>query len=94
MKSFRILHAKETLTKNEMKAFRKGDTIFGNDSYPETISTFDNQEDAENELKNYKCSYFQHGELTIIEEYALEIYEVDEDGEFLYGSDYTMAGEE
>lgn len=79
------------LTKNEMKKFEKGDTICGIDREPEELNrwSIDQEEEAKAELEKYRCSYGEE----VIEEYALEYCECDEDGEFLKGSDYELAKE-
>ena len=84
------------LTRNERKKFEKGDTIWGDNSYPEILMKWDiNQtEEAKAELAKYKCSYEEDGQLFNVTEYALEYCEYDEDGEFYRGSDFDLAEEE
>lgn len=83
--------------KTEMKHFSKGDTIWGNDSYPEEIKRWnvEQKNEAEAELAKYRCYYDNDGETTTIKEYALEYCDCDEEsGEFLEGSDFDLAEEE
>lgn len=79
------------LTKKEYKSFEKGSTIWGADRSPEEIKRWDidEKEQAELELAKYRCTYSDG----IIEEYALEYCECNEDGDFLQGSDYELAAE-
>ena len=84
------------LTSGEMKNFTKGDTICGIDSNPEELKrwSIEQEEEAKKALSNLKCSYRQpNGSYTVIEEYALEYCECDEDGEFVSGSDFDLADE-
>lgn len=82
-----------SLTKSEYSKFRKGDTISGIDVEPEELKRWniEQKEEAEKELKNYKCSYKKYQACIDVEEYALEYCECDEEGEFLTGSDYDFA---
>lgn len=65
----------------------------GNDSDAEEISRWneDEKEKALDALKKYKCSYQELNGMYDIEEYALEYFDSDEDGEFVAGSDYDIA---
>ncbi len=49
------------------------------------------KEKALDALKKYKCSYQESNGMYDIEEYALEYFDSDEDGEFVAGSDYDIA---
>lgn len=91
----RLLKGTERLTASEMKKFTKLDTILGCDSCPETIKEWniDQMEEAKAELAKHKSSYERCNELYYIEEYALEVFEADEDGELIEGSDYYHAEE-
>ncbi len=88
-RGYRRLSIKEHLK------FQNGDTIFGENCFdaPEEIKRWDisEKEDALKELAKYKCTYRFCGGDWEIEEYALEFCEVDDDGEFLKGSDYYLA---
>lgn len=83
------------LTHSEYNKFSKGDTIWGDGYAPEEVNrwSIDQKQDAVDALKNYTCTYTADGELHNITEYALEYCECDEDGEFVEGSDYTLAAE-
>ncbi len=83
------------LTNNEYKGFSKGDTIWGVDRDPEEVKrwSIEDKEEAEKELAKYRCTY-SGGNVWDIEEYALEYCECDEEGEFIEGSDYSLAEEE
>ena len=84
----------EILTSKEFENFSKGDTV---DSCPEELKrwSIEEKEAANNELKNYKCSYEydKSQDRYYITEYALEYCKCDEYGEFLSGSDYEFAEE-
>lgn len=86
------------LTKNEYKEFSKGDTICGADRNPKELKRWNIADEAEakEELKKYRCEYYEQkssGSMSI-KEYALEYCECDEDGEFMFGSDFDFADEE
>ena len=82
------------MTNNEYKAFQKGDTIFGIDCNPEELKrwSIEQEQEAKTELAKHNCTY-SGGYVWNIEEYALEYCECDEDGEFVEGSDFDLAGE-
>lgn len=86
-----LLHGHAVLTEGEYKKFTKGDTIWGIDRNPEALKRWSIEDEAEalEELKNYKCTY-DKGNLYYIDEYALEYCETDEDGEFIEGSTFEM----
>ena len=99
MNTIRLLHNEARLNRRfELKDFRKGDLIWGNDENPEELGRWNasDEDAAKAELAKYRCSYDPyHDQLAYIEEYALEWFESDEDGEFLFGSDFELAqGEE
>lgn len=85
-----------TYTRNEWERFKKGNTILGCDSEPEEIKrwSIDHKEEAQEELKKYRCRYFKDANFYYVEEYALEYCECDNDEEFISGSDYDLAEEE
>ena len=91
--TIRLLKGTAFLTTREYKNFEPGDTIWGNDSDAEEISRWneDEKEKALDALKKYKCSYQESNGMYDIEEYALEYFDSDEDGEFVAGSDYDIA---
>lgn len=86
-------HGVEMLTKKEFRKFTKGDTIKGENSYPEEEGrwSIEDKEEAKAWLSAHECTYRESVELVYIEEYALEYCTCDEDGEFVDGSDYDMA---
>lgn len=89
-----------TTTKYEVKKFSKEfkyeerfDIKTGcciDDTDPESIGVFDSKEDAMLEASKHEptCQYF--GKFFRVEEVGIEIYEVDEDGDFFSGSDYDF----
>lgn len=85
----------EILTKNEYKKFKKGDTIYGDNSDPEELKRWniDQIDEATAELAKYKSKYDKCDQLYHITEYALEFCKCDEDGEFIEGGDYDFAEE-
>lgn len=91
--TIRLLKGTEYLNTREYKKFNPGDTIWGIDSDAEEISRwrYSEKEKALEALKNYKCSYKEVNGTYDIEEYALEYFNVNEDGEFVDGSDYDLA---
>ena len=91
-----LLRGSARYTNSEYKKFEKGDTIWGNDSDPEELQrwSIDQKEEAQKELSSYSSHYLRYNEhLISVEEYALEYCEVDEDGDFVCGSDYDLAEE-
>ena len=91
MNTIRLLHNDAILTKTELKKFKKGDLIWGDDQNPEPLKTWpiEDEDEALEELKRHNCSYDDN----MIEEWALEYYETNEDGEFIEGSDFKFAKE-
>lgn len=90
----RLLHGERRITNEELKKFQRGDTIWGNDENPEELKrwTIEEEEEAEEELENLYCKAVEYNEyLTDIEEYALEYFKADENGEFIEGSDFELA---
>lgn len=92
----RLLKGECKATNEEMKKFKKGDTIFGNDTDPEELKrwSMEQKEEAKKELSALRCRYARYNEhLTDVEveEYALEYFEADESGEFVEGSDFELA---
>lgn len=68
--------------------------VFENDPSPEKLATFNTEEEALEALKLYngqggcvRCEGFS-GSFYEVTVYAVECYEVDEEGEFVEGSDY------
>lgn len=95
----RLLKGEEILSYREYQNFEEGDTIWGNDSDAEELKVWEgkDKEEAKKELEKYKCSYLWgggDGNIKYIEEYALEYYLADEDGEFYQGSNYDLAEKE
>lgn len=91
-----ILQKGETrLTYKERKKFSKGDSIWGEDENPEELKRWsaNQEEEAKAELEKYRCTYKESGQLYFVEEYALEYCKCNEEGEFMYGSDYDLAEE-
>lgn len=94
MKVSRLLKSEARLTKEELKGFEKGNLITGNDVNPEELKRWTGEgchEKALEKLKKFNSSYYMEEQLTDVTEYAVETYEVDEDGDFLEGSDYDFA---
>lgn len=90
----RLLKGECRATNEEMKKFKKGDTIWGSDETPEELKrwTIEEAEEAKKELSALRCRYARYNEhLTDVEEYALEYFKADESGEFVEGSDFDLA---
>lgn len=83
------------LSKMEYKKFEKGSLIFGENSNPDEIARYSIKEEerAKIELSKYRCEYRKLKEDWYVEEYALEYCELDEDGDFVQGSNYDFASE-
>ena len=82
----------ERLTSSEYEKFDQGDSIWGNDRWPDELKRWkiEEEQEAKAELAKYRCSY-EHATLWYISEYALEYCECDEDGEFVCGFGYDLA---
>lgn len=98
-----LLKGTQKLTNEQYKEFQKGDTIWGESQEPEELKRWNllglNEEQREEvkkmadaEMAKHRCIY-STGNCVDITEYALMYCECDEDGEFLQGSDYDIAGE-
>lgn len=97
----RLLRGEAFLKESEYQKFKKGDTIWGNDSDPDILNVWNISEDkeaniqkAKDTLASYQCSYRKTIEGYAIYEYALEYYDSDEDGDFLDGADFDLAEEQ
>lgn len=97
MNTIVLLHNEARLNRRfELKKFQKGDLIWGEDENPEELMRWSAAEEAaaKAELAKLRCVYDPYNDqLAYIEEYALEWFEADEDGEFLFGSDFELAQE-
>lgn len=94
MNTIRLLRGECRANNEEYKRFKKGDTVWGNDTNPEELKrwTIEEEEEAKAELKKFFCKSVKYNEhLTDIEEYALEFFQADESGEFVEGSDFELA---
>lgn len=92
--TIRLIKGYRRLTNTEFKKFEKGAAIWGDSINVEEIKSWsiEQEEEAKEELKKYNCKYSKFNEqLVEVEEYALEYFVADEDGELLAGSDYQMA---
>ena len=73
------------------KTIKEGITTTQDDQYPEIVKSFDNLEDAKNELQKYKSNIRElsggAGKYYLIEEYYIEENTYDKDGEWLEGGD-------
>lgn len=83
MKVSRLLKSEARLTKEELKGFKKGDLITGNDVNPEELKRWTGEgcrEKALEELKKFNSSYYIGKQLADVTEYAVETYEAGESG--------------
>lgn len=91
-KTIILLTGEGEFTPDEMKRFKKGDLIWGNDTCPKALKRWSvDQEEAKAELSKYECSYYTDIHLTYIVEYALAYFSCDENGEFVEGADFELA---
>lgn len=88
-----LLKGEDALTRVEYKKFEEMDTIYGDGSNPEELMrwSIDDEAEALEELKKYRCSYTQGEQIMYIEEYALMYCECDRSGEFIAGADFEPA---
>ena len=96
MKVVRLLKNEKRLSREEYRRFSKGDLIFGENACPEELNRWniDDLEEAKKELKKYRCTYEEDASMFNVTEYAIEIFEEDEDGEFVEGSYFQLTAEE
>lgn len=78
----------------------KGDSIWGIDNEAKEIKRWNinQEEEAIAELAKHQCRYweettFSGGKVLQADEWALEYCECDEDGDFIQGSNFTLAEE-
>ena len=71
----------------EVKKYYEGCTTDRCDTNPEVIKTFDNKDEALEELKKYNTQVTDYRSYLLVEEYYVEEQEQDEDGEFVDGGD-------
>lgn len=96
MKVIRLIKGYARLTNSEFSKFEKGNTIWGDGSNPEELNRWgaEEEEKAIKALEAVRCRYEAYNsQLVEVEEFALEYFSADEDGEFADGSDYQMAVE-
>lgn len=78
MNTIRLLHGECRATSEELKKFKKGDTIWGSDTNPEELKRWriEQKQEAKKELAALRCRYARYNEhFTDVEEYALEYFE-------------------
>ena len=96
MKVIRLIKGYARLTNFEFLKFEKGGTIWGDGSTPEELNRWmaEDEEKALKALEAVRCRYATYNsQLVEVEEFALEYFTADEDGELIDGSDYKMAEE-
>ena len=71
----------------EVDNYYEGCTLEQADRCPEVIKTFDNKDEALDELKKYNTQVTDYRSYLLVEEYYVEEQEQDEDGEFIDGGD-------
>lgn len=91
--TIRLLKGEASLTKKEWVEYEKGAAIWGVDREPEEVKrwSMEQEEEAKEELKKYKCSYDEWQDGVDVLEYALDYCECDEDDDFISGSDFHLA---
>lgn len=93
MNAYRIIYSTGEETYIRGKKPDVFEACFGADSDPVEIARFDTKEKAYEALKNYDApaawlTGTMTGKVWSCSAYALEISQEDDDGEFIYGSDY------
>lgn len=91
--SIRLVRGETCLTLAEHDNFRDGDTLYGDNAEPEVLQVWPAEKlaEAQEELGRHFCKYERRGCSMSIVEYGLEYCDLDEDGEFMAGSDYDLA---
>ena len=91
MKKFELRKNSIEVSWKNRKTIKEGITTTQDDQYPEIVKSFDNLEDAKNELQKYKSNIRELsggvGKYYLIEEYYIEENTYDKDGEWLEGGD-------
>lgn len=97
----RLLHGNNRYSYKEFEKFEPLDTICGDASAPDEIKTWSEKdfdydfnsmkETAMEELEGKFCSSTYFEKLIEVDEWSLEFYTADENGEFIEGSDYEPA---
>ena len=91
MKKFELRKNSIEVSWKNRKTIKEGITTTQDDQYPEIVKSFDNLEDAKNELQKYKSNIRElsggAGKYYLIEEYYIEENTYDKDGEWLEGGD-------
>lgn len=89
MKKIEIRKNSIEVSWEKRKTIKQGITLTSDDQFPEIVASFDNLEDAKNELLNYKSNIRElsgnYGKYYLVEEYYIEENIYDEDGELLEG---------
>ena len=94
-----LIYDEASLTYGEWKRFTPGDLLYRVDRSPQELKRWSFTPDTEQtvmaeakaELAKHVCSYSAEGNTFHVEEYGLEVFHADEDGEFLFGSDFYFA---
>lgn len=97
----RLLHGNNRYSYKEFEKFEPLDTICGDASAPDEIKIWSEKdfdydfdamkETAMEELEGKFCSATYFEKLIEVDEWSLEFYTADENGEFIEGSDYEPA---
>ena len=90
-----IIHGELQVKRKEEDLFQKGDAIWSNDAKVEIYSRHDSLEEARKQLALAECSYNHCGVRGMyVEEYALVVCRIDEDGVYFFKDNYELAKEE
>lgn len=91
--AIRLLRGYRSITVKGDEMPEIGCTIYEDGTDPEELNRWviEDKKDAMEELAKYRCSYRKGSGVVFVEEYALEFFEADEDGDFVMGSDFDFA---
>lgn len=91
--TIRLLRGSRNITVKGDEMPEIGCAIYEDGTDPEELNRWviEDKEDALKELTKYRCSYQKGSGVVFAEEYALEFFEADEDGDFVQGSDFDFA---
>lgn len=91
--AIRLLRGYRSITVRGDEMPEIGCTIYEDGTDPEELNRWviEDKENATRELEKYRCSYQKGSGVVFAEEYALEFFEADEDGDFVRGSDFDFA---
>lgn len=89
---FVIVHGSINVPRKERDGFRKGDAIWGRNATPRIVSKHYSLSEAIKALKKYECTNTERGVRGVdVEEYAIVVCNINEDGVWFDKTNYELA---